>query len=1129
MTKSSKSTVAVFVFVLFATALVACQPQPELTSTPVPTVTPAPEVKAPTAVPTSTSTSTPTPESTATEVAPTNTSTPMPEPTATEVPPTDTPTPVPEPTATEVPPTSTPKPGPEPTATEVPPTSTPTPTPEPTATPVPPTSTPTPAPEPTATPVPPTPTPEPTATEEPEPESEDALPFDPAVIRGTLANGMDYYIRRNSEPQNRAHLSLAIKAGSVLEEENERGLAHFVEHMAFNGTERFEKQQIIDYLESIGSTFGSDLNAYTSFDETVYFLEIPTDDPEILQTSFEILSDWAYAVTFDPEEVDLERGVILEEWRLSRGFGARFQDNWFPPIFGDSQYTVRSPIGLPEVVETAPQERLIGFYERWYRPELMALVAVGDFDTELMEETIKQHFAPPPEGEASQERAVATAETSRPIYDVPEHQAPRINVFTDPEAPSTQVILVRKLPPESGQDLPAFRRNAVEQLAFQMINARLFERGQSAEPPYLGAGAQRGAFINPVDLVQFYAWVEQDGIETGLTALLEEIQRVGQHGFTETELAREKVNLLSSVEKAYKERDQRKSGGLAQIYADHFLTGTMTLGIEAEWELYQDVLPSISLAEVDELADSWALTDNSVLLFMRPEGTGTNNDEELEAIAQSQLESVDTLQVEPYVDAFDDVPLLANIPDAGSITAEEMIESIDAQRWTLSNGITVIAKQTDFKNDEVVFTAFSPGGHSLVEDMDYVSALYADDLIASSGVGPHDNVALDKLLAGKRVSVSPSIWELSEGFSGNASPEDLETLFQLITLYATEPRLDDSVYARYETSLRTLAETRSEQPDAAFSDALDEVLSGNHFRERPLTLDLLEELSMERALAVYADRFADLGDATFVFVGAFEWDQLRSLATTYLASLPTTGRSEQWIDTDVDPPMELVEHKVRSGIEPRSITGVFFAGDAEWNPTSVRSDALTLQVSAEMLQIRLRERLREALGGTYFVSVYANLQSLPDHEYRISIYYGSDPERVDELFSAVIEEVNWLRHGGEQASLDTVKELLRTPREQQLRDNNFWRDRIRSIAQQDGEFNAINRFEEWLDAITLDQVVAAAQQYMTPDRYIRVVLLPEEDEGTSTQTPQPQSTIGDNPEPYPSVVCSTPLPFAFIT
>ena len=1003
-----------------------------------------------------------------------------------------TPTPVPEPTATAVPVVDTPAAVPEPTATPAPVVKAVTATPESTDTPTPVVDTPTATPEPTDTPTPvvntPTAVPEPTVTITPETQTEEPLEFDPSVVRGTLSNGMAYYVRQNEEPLDRAQLSLVLKAGSVLEEENERGLAHFVEHMAFNGTERFEKQQIVDYLESIGSTFGADLNAYTSFDETVYWLEIPTDDPEILETAFEILSDWAYAVSFDPEEVELERDVILEEWRLSQGFGSRFQENWFPPIFGESRYTERAPIGLTDIIETAPRDRLVEFYERWYRPELMAVVAVGDFDVEQIEAKVKQHFAPPPEGEATQERATGST-TNRPIHDVPEHIAPRINVFTDPEAPATQLILVRKLAPETGQDISAFRRNAVESLAFMMLNARLFERGQTADPPYLGAGAQRGAFVQPVDIVQFFAWVEQGGIEDGFAALLEEMQRVRQYGFTETELAREKVNLLSSVEKAYKEREQRESGDLAQAYTDHFLSNTLTVGIEAEWEIYQELLPQITLAEVDNLSDSWAQTDNTVLLIMRPEDGIASTDEELGAIVQAQLESADTLQVEPYVDAFEDVPLLANIPTAGSIAYEETIDSIDAQKWTLSNGITIIAKQTDFRDDEVLFNAFSPGGHSLVADADHVSALYADQLINGSGVGPHDNITLDKLLAGKRVSVSSYISELFEGLSGDASPEDLETLFQLITLYSTAPRLDPVYFSTYESSLRSSAETRSEQPDAAFSDAYYEVLSQNHFRERPLTLELLDELSMERALAVYTDRFADLSDATFVFVGAFDWEQLRSLATTYLASLPTAGRIEQWRDTDIDPPMELVDHVVRSGIEPRSISAVVFAGDAEWD----RQESLTLRVAGEMLQIRLRETLREDLGGTYFVNVNADLQSLPDSEYQISIFYGSDPDRTDELLNAVIGEVEWLREGGEQEYLDTVKELLRTPRQEQLRENGFWVNQIRAISQRGEEFAEINRFEERLDAITLDQVVAAAQRYLTPGRYIRVVLLPEEE------------------------------------
>ncbi len=960
--------------------------------------------------------------------------------------------------------------------------------PEPTAT-VAPVATPTASPTPmlaaTATPAA---TPEPIATAEPTPEFDAPLGFDPTVVRGTLSNGLVYYIKHNEEPRERAQLSLVVKAGSILEEENERGLAHFVEHMAFNGTERFAKQEIVEYLESIGSNFGPDVNASTGFDSTNYFLEIPTDDPEILETAFQILSDWAYAVAFDPEEVELERGVVVEEWRLFRGFGARFQDNWFPLIFGDSRYNERAPIGLLEVIENAPPERLRGFYERWYRPDLMAVIAVGDIDAEEIEAKIRQHFAPPPEGEASQASAAVAAPSTRPRFEVPEHAAPRVNVFSDPEAPGTQLFLLRKLPPESGQDLATLRRIVVERLAFMMLNARFFERGQVEDPPYLGAGGSRGPFVDPIDAVQFGAWVEQDGVQPGFAALLEETQRARQHGFTQSELEREKVNLLSAIERIYKERDQRESADFAQEYANHFLRGIPAPGIEAEWELYQALLPQISLTDVDDVAASWAEPGNTVLLVMRPEGGEELGDEELASVLQAQLAEADSLTVEPYADNFADVPLLAEEPTPGTILDEEQIESIDAIRWTLSNGITVIAKQTDFKNDEIVFGAFSPGGHSLVTDDDYVSAVYADQLVAGSGVGEHDNVALDKLLAGKRVSVSPFIGELYEGFRGQTSPEDIETLFQLITLYATAPRLDPVYYSTYETSLRTLAETRADQPDAVFSDAVNSVLSQSHFRRRPLTLELLDELSIERAEAVYADRFADLGDATFVFVGAFEWESLRSLSETYLASLPTAGRVEHWKDVGIDPPTELEDHVVHIGIEPRSRTRVYFTGDLEWS----RQEALSLTVMAEMLTTRLRERLREQLGGTYSVGASARARLIPDAEYLISIGFGSDPARADELLMEVFEELAWLREGGEQGYLDTAKELLRNPREEQLRDNGFWLGQIQSSVQRGLDFDGTIDFEDRLDALTLEDIVAVAQRYLTEDRYVRVVLLPEE-------------------------------------
>ena len=918
---------------------------------------------------------------------------------------------------------------------------------------------------------------------------EEPLAFDPLVVRGTLTNGIRYYIRHNEEPRDRAQISLVVKAGSVHEEEHQRGLAHYVEHMAFNGTERFAKQEIIDYLESIGSDFGADVNASTGFDRTAYFLEVPTDDPEITETAFQILSDWAYAVTFDPEEVELERGVILEEWRLSQGFYSRLQDNLLQLIFGSSIYAQRAPIGLPEVIESADAELLREYYDRWYRPGLMAVIAVGDFDIEAMEAKVKQHFAPPPEGEARQERAVPGVATSRPVVSITGHAEQSIEVFTDAESPGSQFVLIRKLAPDKGQTRTAFRRSVVERLAFMMLNARLFERAQEADAPYLVADGGRSLYAEPLDILTFSAWVQQGGIERGLQAVLEELQRVKLHGFTESELAREKSNLLRLAESFYRQREQVPTQNFVSEYTDHFLYGTPVPGIEAEWALYQELLAEITLGEFEEVTEPWTKSEDTSLLIVRPAETEAGSDEELTASTLSQLQAANSLDVEPYADELGDVPLMETLPMPGSITAEERIDLIDAQRWTLSNGVTVIAKQTEFRDDEVEFTAFSPGGHSLVADEDHVSALYASALAGGSGVGVHDRVALDRLLAGKRVSVSPYIGELFEGFSGIASPEDMETMFQLISLYATAPRFDPAFFEQYAARLRSVAEFYAAEPDSVLFDTARVVLSQNHFRARPLTVELVEELSLERAGEVYADRFSDMGDATFVIVGAFEWEDLRSLAETYLASLPTTGRAERWKDRGVDPPPGIEDHVVRSGIEPRSNSVLVYAGDMGWS----REEVLRLNVMSEVLGIRLRERVREELGGTYSIFVGARGTSLPDPEYLVQVIFGSDPSRTEELFGEVLNEVAWLRDGGEQEYLDKAKEILSTARVEQLRENGFWLNQIRAAAQRGEPFEAIVGFDALLEAITLDDVAAAAQRYLTDDRYVRVVLRPEEE------------------------------------
>ena len=913
------------------------------------------------------------------------------------------------------------------------------------------------------------------------------IPFDPEAHHGVLSNGLTWYVKENREPLNRAQLRLAIRAGSILEEEHEQGLAHYLEHMAFNGTERFSGHEIIEYLESIGSKFGPDLNAHTSFDETVYKIEIPTDDPEIIDTAFEILSDWAFAIVMDPEEVEQERGVVLEEWRTRRGAGARIRDLQYPVLFGESRYSERLPIGLPEVIETATLEDLQGFYERWYRPDLMAVAIVGDFEAERMVELIRRHFAPPPEGEAYQERAARpAAPTVRPEYPVPPHAEPRVTVETDPEMSSTTIRIYSKLPPRTGQSVATYRHLLTQSLFAMMANARLFERTQVADPPFIGAWFGQGLFLANTAVLYASARVDEDGVERGLDTVLEEMQRILRYGFTATELEREKANLLRSMESAWLERDQRPSVRLVEEYVRHYMEGETVPGIDAEYELHQQLLPEITLQEVNTLAEPWRTMESTVAMVSGPEAVASGP--EVEQALLAKLQGTASLQVDPYEDIASDVPLMADLPAPGSITAEEPIEEIDAVRWTLSNGATVIAKQTDFRNDQVLLKATSPGGTSLVADGDYIAAITATAIAEGSGAGVHDRVALDKLLAGNTAAAEPFIGALFEGFSGSSSPEDLETLFQLVTLYGTAPRLDPTYFSSYSSRLRSHLENRRAQPDAVWADTLRSALSQDHFRSRPFTVEVLEEMDLERSIAVYEDRFADFGDFTFIIVGSFDWDQLRTLASTYLAALPAAGRQEQWRDLNIDPPPEVVDLAVYKGIEPRSRTRLVFAGEMDWS----RPEAMALVALKEMLQAKVRERIELDLGSTYSIHVGASASLLPDPEYRVFVDFGSDPARADELLDEVFGSVDWLVGGGEQEYLDTAKELISGAREEQQRRNGFWLGQIEAVVERGEDFSVIPAFDDRLEALTLNEVVDAAARYLSRDRYVRVVLLPEE-------------------------------------
>ena len=564
------------------------------------------------------------------------------------------------------------------------------------------------------------------------------LPLDPRVTVGTLDNGLRYYIRTNRRPENRAELRLVVNAGSILEQDDQQGLAHLLEHMAFNGTANFEKQELVRYLESIGMSFGPDVNAYTSFDETVYMLQVPTDDPGILSTAFRILEDWAHLVSLDGEEIDKERGVVIEEWRLGRGANARIMDQQIPVLFQGSRYAGRLPIGRVEVLETFPHEALRRFYREWYRPDLMAVIAVGDFDPAWVEGMIRERFSHIP---TSQDAG------PRPEYEVPGHTETLFAIATDPETTGSQVAILYKQPVEDRNSLAGHRDLLVERLTAAMLNARLFELTRVEDPPFVAGGTARGRFVRTSTFVQLAALVAEDGIQRGMEALLTEAERAARHGFVPSELERAKANLRRGLEQTFADRENQPSARFAAEYVSHFLEAQPAPGIEFELQAAQALLPTITTEEVSRVAQGWLDDRNRVVLVSSPEkpGLAVPTESELEPVFQEVL----AMEIGPYEDTTPEEPLLARVPSPGPVVEEGLVPELNLTEWTLSNGVRVVLKPTDFKEDEVLVRAFSPGGYSLSSLEDHLSAANASQIVAMGGVGAFSQVDLQRKLAGR--------------------------------------------------------------------------------------------------------------------------------------------------------------------------------------------------------------------------------------------------------------------------------------------------------------------------------------------------------------------------------------------
>lgn len=909
------------------------------------------------------------------------------------------------------------------------------------------------------------------------------LPIDPAVRSGKLENGLRYVIRENKRPENRAELRLVVDAGSILEDDDQRGLAHFVEHMAFNGTANFPKQDIVNFLEGIGMRFGPDLNAYTSFDETVYMLQVPTDSAEVMEKAFRILGDWAHRVKFDPEEIEKERGVVIEEWRAGRGAGARMRDAQLPVLLKDSRYAERLPIGQKALLDTFAHESLTRYYRDWYRPDLMGVIAVGDFNADSIEALIEKTFAPIPKAENPRVRT---------SYTVPDHAETLFAIATDPEnsRSSVSVYFMREVAPEG--TVENYRSMLIRNMFNSMLNQRFDEVIKKPDPPFLGAGSSHGNLVRTKAAYILGAGVKEGGIERGLDAILTEALRVRRHGFTPSEVDRLKTNMLRSIERAYLERDKRRSGGFASEYIRHFLTDEPIPGIEIERALFQKLLPGIRVEEINRLVGEWIADENRVIVVSAPEKAGLTVPSETALLGI--LNAVQQKEVEPYMEDVSDDPLIAHPPMPGAVVRETRIDTFGVTEWTLTNGVEVVMKPTDFKNDEVLFTAFSPGGHSLASDENYIAASTATAAVMEGGLGAFSQIELEKKLAGKVVRVSPGIGSLSERVSGSASPEDLETMFQLIYLMFTEPRADSLAFRAFQDRYRGVLQNRGMRPETAYSDTIQVTMSQYHFRSRPLSNEILSEMDLQKSLAFYKDRFADASDFTFVFVGNFAPEKIKPLVETYLGGLPALNRTETWRDTGIRPPKGVIEKTVRRGREPKSRTRLIFTGPFDYGD---RFGRYVFDSMGDVLNIKLREVLREDEGGTYGVGVRTSLSRWPEGEYTISISFGCAPDRLEELTQLVFVQIDSLKQKPvDRSYIDKVTEMDLRRHETNQKENRYWRSTLQWYYQHGEDMTALLTYkDEVVKKLTAENVQKAAQQYFNGENYARFVLLPEGGDG----------------------------------
>ncbi len=901
------------------------------------------------------------------------------------------------------------------------------------------------------------------------------IPFDSTVIKGKLENGLTYYIKHNEKPKNKAELRLVVNAGSILENDSQQGLAHFVEHMCFNGTKHFDKNELESFLQSLGIEFGGDLNAYTSFDETVYMLSIPSED---IDTGLLVLRDWAGSVTFADDEIDKERGVILEELRLGRGAQQRMRDKYFPTLFKNSRYAERLPIGKKKIIETFPHDTLRSFYKDWYRPDLQAIIVVGDIDPKNVEKKIKSKFG---------DLKNPSKYRKRSEYPVPDHKETFVKVVSDKEAPYTVVQIYYKDDTSGVRTWGDYRESIAQDLFNGMLQKRLQELTQKPDPPFMYAYSGYGGLTRTKNSFTSFAIVGPGGIEKGLKSLLRENRRVKKYGFTQSELDRYKTEYLKNIEKSFKEKNKTKSARYVNEYVGNFLEDEPSPGIDKEYEYVKKELPRITLNDVNKYASKWIKDSNRVVIVAAPEKEGVVLPSEKEVLGW--VEKSDNEETKAYEDKVSDKPLMATIPEAGTIVSDKRYKKIGVHEYLLDNGVKVVIKPTDFKDDEVLFYSYSFGGSSMFPDDEYLSAEKSSSIVIESGVNGFSKIELQKILSGKNVRVWPYVSTTKQGISGNSSKTDFETALQLINLYYTKPNFDKDAFTSYINKQKMILANLMEDPNYYFDNKVRHILANNHPRGNyMLTVEDLDKISLEKAEKAYLKMFGSAKNYTFFFVGNIDIDKDLPLIKKYLGSLPQGNETFMYRDLGIRPPKGPLKKVIYKGLDPKSQVRIYYTGEAEYKPY----ESYLLSSLGELLTIKLIENLREDMSGVYGVGASGYENAIPYGKYTFRIGFPCGPENVDKLTVAALKEVEKLKvPGPEEKDVEKVKATQLVNYKENIESNSYWLSSLSNSWQLKRNPEDILKVPEKIKSLNKKKLKKVANKFIKDTNKIEIVLMPE--------------------------------------